>query len=202
MWFQKHSEERKKLSLKEIGLPRLIIVFLAGIFILVLSIPSGGFSGSKEKKKEDTDVINDTVDSADAAWLAVNRYAGKQEEQLKVVLEKVEGVGKVDVMITLASSEEKVTLNNENVSQESTQEKDSGGGTRNNSSYQDQKDQVLVDGEEGQQPYIVQLQAPVIEGVVVVAQGAGKGRVDTEIIQAVEALFPIEPHKIKVMKMS
>lgn len=40
-----------------------------------------------------------------------------------------------------------------------------------------------------------------IEGVLVVAQGAGDGTIDAEIIQAVQALFPLEPHKIRVMKM-
>ena len=45
------------------------------------------------------------------------------------------------------------------------------------------------------------INSPKIEGVVVVAQGAGTGRKDTEIIEAVQALFEVESHKIKVMRM-
>ena len=56
-------------------------------------------------------------------------------------------------------------------------------------------------GEDGKEPFVVQVQSPQVEGVLVVAQGAGSGVIDSEIIAAVEALFPIEPHKIKVMKM-
>ncbi len=44
-------------------------------------------------------------------------------------------------------------------------------------------------------------QSAKVEGVLVVAQGAGAAETDTEIIQAVQALFPLEPHKIRVMKM-
>ena len=40
-----------------------------------------------------------------------------------------------------------------------------------------------------------------IEGVVVVASGADSGQTDTEIIAAVQALFPVQAHKIRVMKM-
>ena len=58
---------------------------------------------------------------------------------------------------------------------------------------------VKKDGEES--PYVVQIHSPAVEGVVVVAQGAGSGKKEKEIIEAIQALFPIEPHKIKVMKM-
>ena len=38
-------------------------------------------------------------------------------------------------------------------------------------------------------------------GVVVVAQGAGTATVDKKILEAVEALFGIEAHKISIVKM-
>ncbi len=49
----------------------------------------------------------------------------------------------------------------------------------------------------------MQVNSPKIEGVVVVAEGAGNGKKDSEIIDAVDAvvaLFSAEPHKIKVMQ--
>ena len=36
---------------------------------------------------------------------------------------------------------------------------------------------------------------------MVAAKGAGTGEKDSEIIDAVMALFSVEPHKIKVMKL-
>ena len=120
---------------------------------------------------------------------------------MEKILSQVQGVGKVDVMLTLAASEEKKTLQNETSSEENSQETDSSGGSRKQDTANAQTESVLVDDGEGQEPYVVQIQSPRIEGVVVVAQGAGTGTINTEIIEAVQALFPIEPHKIKVMKM-
>lgn len=42
---------------------------------------------------------------------------------------------------------------------------------------------------------------PEIEGVVVVAEGAGSGTVNRTIVEMVQALFGVEAHKVKVVKM-
>lgn len=196
-------EGGKKISWEDVGLPRLIILFLAGVFLLILCLPSGTLSSNEKKKEKEKNTSSNyqAENSQDAAWAAMSEYAARQEKQIEEILSRVEGVGKVDVMLTMASSEEKITLQNETISDEATQEADSNGGTRNQSSNSVEKDSVLVEGEEGKEPYIVQIQSPKIEGVVVVAQGAGSGSINKEIIEAVEALFPIEAHKIKVMRM-
>ena len=41
-----------------------------------------------------------------------------------------------------------------------------------------------------------------VEGVVVVAEGAGSATVDKNILDVVMALFDVEVHKIKIVKMS
>ena len=46
--------------------------------------------------------------------------------------------------------------------------------------------------------YVIKTAYPKVEGVVVVAQGAGTGKVTQHITEAVQALFGIELHKIKV----
>ena len=43
---------------------------------------------------------------------------------------------------------------------------------------------------------------PTIEGIVVVAEGGGNATVVSQISKAAMALFPIEAHKIIVVKMS
>ena len=52
------------------------------------------------------------------------------------------------------------------------------------------------------QPYVICRQMPKIEGVVVVAQGGGNAKTVTEISNAVMSLFPVEAHKVVVVKMS
>ena len=42
---------------------------------------------------------------------------------------------------------------------------------------------------------------PEIEGVLVVAEGAGSGTVNRTVTEIVQALFGVEAHKVKVVKM-
>lgn len=60
---------------------------------------------------------------------------------------------------------------------------------------------ITLDFVEEENEFHNNTQTRKVEGVLVVAQGAGEAQIDTEIIQAVQALFPLESHKIRVMKM-
>lgn len=144
------------LRLQDIGLPKLVLVVVAGIALLVFSLPSawtGGFGGRSGR-----DTGSGAVNGSTEAVTAMEAYTDKKEEQLEKILEKVQGIGQVDVMITLDSAEEKNKL-------------------------------------------LENTRVQKVEGVLVVAQGAGEAQMDAEIIRAVQALFSLEPHKIRVMKM-
>lgn len=52
----------------------------------------------------------------------------------------------------------------------------------------------------GSEPYVTKEMEPEIEGILVIAQGGDKPSVAQNISEAVLALFPIDAHKIKVMK--
>jgi stage III sporulation protein AG len=205
-WVKSETWESLKKRVEEIGLSKIVIIFLAGIFLLVISLPTGKSSGVDLSQKTDssqTDSETLETDSAqDTAWKAMSEYASRQEKELEEVLSKVEGMGKVDVMVTIAASEERKTLAKESVSGEESLEEESSGGKKTQSSSSEDTDPVLVEEGENQTPYVVQISSPEIEGVLVVAEGAGSASVDSEIIAAVEALFPVEAHKIKVMKAS
>lgn len=193
-------QEKRQEGKKELDISKLIILFLAGVFLLLLSLPSGSLSGKKDSTQKGTAEKRTQTSAEETAVSAMEEYAGKQERELEKVLAKVKGIGDVDVMVTIASSEEKRTLKQEDLSNSNTSESDSTGGSRTQSESSTKTEPVLV-GEDGKQPYVIQIASPQIEGVLVVAQGAGSGTMDSEIIAAVEALFPIESHKIKVMKM-
>ncbi len=197
---QDNAGKKKTVNWKEIGLSKLVIIFMAGVFLLILSLPSGSMSVKKDSAKNGTKKETTVQTVQDTAAQAMKQYAGEQEKELERLLSKVEGIGEVDVMLTIASSEEKRTLQQEDHTSSTSRESDSTGGTRNQTQGSSKTEPVLV-GEDGKEPFVVQVQSPQVEGVLVVAQGAGSGVIDSEIIAAVEALFPIEPHKIKVMKM-
>ena len=62
-------------------------------------------------------------------------------------------------------------------------------------------DTLLSGGSGGSgSPYVVQERVPEVVGVLVLAEGAEKATVKTEITEAVQALFPLEVHKIRVLK--
>ena len=194
--------KNKKERLQEMGMSRLVIALLCGILLLIIALPDGFLAGEdsmilgprKEKAKE-TKQGNETAKKRED-------YVSQMEERLVELLENVDGVGKVKVMVTLAASEEEVTLKDEPYSQDSIQEADAQGGSRSSISINKEETSVLVENENGQSvPYVTKTVEPEVEGVVVIAEGAGQAKVENEIIEAVEVLFSVSVHKIKVMKM-
>ena len=61
---------------------------------------------------------------------------------------------------------------------------------------------VYVENGSEKQPYVTKEVLPKVEGVLVVAEGGDDPRVISDISDTVMALFRVEAHKIKVVKMS
>jgi stage III sporulation protein AG len=114
---------------------QLLILILVGLLLVVIALPSG--------EKSSAAVSEESLEISSA-------YTSELEQKLKEHLELVEGVGQVQVMLTIDNTDT-----------------------------------------EGQQ----------VKGVLVIAQGGGDSRIQKEIMEAAQALFGIEAHKIKIMKM-
>lgn len=197
-------KEKKKISIKEIGPARLVILLMAGIFLLLLSFPDlmSSEKTSKEKVATGDNVEKESL-NATRTGDETEIYVSDLEDRLESMLAKVEGIGSVEVMITLKGSKEVVVLKDEPYTQESLNEIDREGGSRNSSSIDKEDSTILIDGGNGGSvPYILKEIAPQVEGVVVIAQGGGNISVVTEIIEALQVLFDVPPHKVKVMKMN
>jgi len=192
-------KEKKSLSLKDIGLPRIIALILASVVLLICFVPSGSSLNSKKTTRNTTSIAEQTgSDSKDETI----QYLNRMERKLQVMLKKVKGIGQVEVMITAKASKEQVTLKDSPFSQESSSETDSQGGTRNSSNVQREEETVLMQsGSGGTSPYVVKEIEPDIEGVLVIAQGGEDPKIIQEINSAVQVLFDVPAHKIKVMKM-
>ena len=165
--------EREKLQhlIENIGIPKLCLILLLGISLIIVSIPSG-----KTKKNTQSSETTAKEDSTDL-------YVKKQERRLVNALKHVEGVGKVKVMITVNSSKEAV-VNKDSPYEQSSSEKEK---------------TVKEDGKKV--PYVIKEVEPVVEGVVVVAQGGGNDIIKNQIVEAVSVLFHISSYKVKVLKM-
>jgi stage III sporulation protein AG len=196
-------KEKKKITLKEIGPARLVMLLMAGIFLVLLSIPNlPSFDNSTKKTTENsgTAVVNTvTAGNKDETKL----YVTDLEERLKNVLMKVEGIGAVEVMITLKGSKEEIILKDEANTNESVNEADGEGGSRNSTKTEQNDTTIMVEGSDGvARPYILKEIEPELEGILIIAQGGGSAVIQSEIIEAVQVLFGVPSHKVKVMKMN
>lgn len=111
-----------------------------------------------------------------------------------------EGVGEADVMIVLKSSGEKIIHEDQKRRRASSEETDSAGGTRKTVDEEAEKSAVFVENDSEKEPIVEKELRPAVEGVVISAQGGGNASVKTEISEAMQALFNIPAHKIKVLK--
>ena len=186
----------------------LILLVLAGVLLMVITFPV-----------KDKDSMNDKADNSEnnnryqmnpestgiedgTEYLSNEQlYISQMEEKLTTVLSKLDGAGSVEVLITLEASEEKIVEKDAPVVRSETEETDASGGTRLIQNVDMGESTVYTNGDNGSDPYVVKTISPRIEGVVVLAEGAGNGTVSLNISEAVQVLFDIEAHKIKVMKM-
>ena len=192
--------EKKKLGLKEIGMEKLIVMLLCGVFLLVLSLPDKERKGAEESMVL-SESIAKGVSNTTEMENSVKEYEERMEERVEEILSKVEGIGKVQVMLTVKASKEKIALKDSPYSEDVTKEKDSAGGTRESKRVATEETTILIEKEEGEIPYILKEIEPEIEGVLVLAEHGENVTLKKEIIEAVQVLFDVPPHKIKVMKM-
>lgn len=127
-------------------------------------------------------------------------YEQQLETRVKNILKNVDGVGKVDVMIALYSSSEKVIRSDTNSSGSLTEETDSSGGTRRSESSAYSTTTIMEDSNGNSTPVIEKEVYPEISGIVISAEGGDDPKVRSEISTAMEALFGLPAHKIKVLK--
>ena len=131
-----------------------------------------------------------------------NSYISSMEARLKNILKKVDGIGQVEVMITLKTSKEKVPLKDNPYTDENITESDRAGGRRSSKNYRSEEKTVMLDQRDGDaSPYVLKEMEPKLEGVLVLAEHGENVRITKEIIDAVQVLFDVPSHKIKVMKM-
>lgn len=204
----------------------LIILILSGVLLLIIALPTkgngaggagqgtagtktvqnaGGTGGAKSQSAAGASPSGSGNaagggEDGSSGGTAGEDYAGYLEQKLKETLSGMAGVGKVSVMITLASSEELVVEKDEPVSRSNTTENDSAGGSRSIYEVESRPQTIYRTQGSDSEPYVVKTLLPKVEGVVVVAEGAGTGSTSKNITEVVQALFGIEANKIKVVK--
>lgn len=170
---------------------QLLILLLTGILLLVIVWPV-------PEEKEDTQTA---VPAARSGEGQSGEYEEYLEQKTAETLREVDGVGEVTVMITLKSSGQNIIEKDQQSSSQTTEEEDSSGGMRTSQDRTSDKTSVYEQDADGSQsPYVSKTLSPEIEGVVVIADGGDNAVVAQDITEAVQALFGVEAHKIKIMK--
>lgn len=180
---------------KKIGVIRLGLLIVAGLVLLIAS-----FDGKEEHKTQTQ--ISTQNEEKQSEEQQLNTYIENMETRLTNVLSQVDGIGKVQVMITAKATQEKVVLKDAPYKKTTVKEEDSTGATRESKETTSEEGTILEKQQDGSEsPYITKELQPEIEGVVVIAEGAAQKQIEAEINDAVVALFSVPSHKIKVMKM-
>lgn len=180
------------------GKERWILLLAGGLLLLVISIPTKPAGNSKGVGGEGGSVSSEEGQLSGSQQS--NSYELRMERRVQEVLRTVDGVGKVDVMIVLKTSSEKVVRVDRNTSDSKTQEQDSSGGVRTITENSQEENTILMDGGNGKSPIVEKEINPEIAGIIISAEGGGSPKIKAEISEAMEALFDLPPHKIKVLK--
>lgn len=187
-----------------------IILILAGILLFVIALPTKNGAGNQSERGmalSDSSGVSGTgssgTDGAEGmgAEGTAEDYAKELEQRLTKILSEMADVGRVEVMITLKSSRELVVEKETPVSRSTTTETDAQGGSRTVNTSEMEENVIYSTDGSSNEPYVVKSLAPEIEGVLVVAEGAGSGTVNRTVTEIVQALFDVEAHKVKVVKM-
>lgn len=174
-----------------------MVVFIIILIVTLIAINTiwSGDSKTKDDTAEDTSGYKKLAENTDN-----NESTGDElEKKLEETLSKMDGVGKVSVMITYAKGSEIVPMQNETSKASTTRETDSGGGTRVIEETDNTKEIVYSDGTKIETQTVIN---PIVKGAIVIAEGASNATVKSNIISAVEAITGVATYKVQVFEMN
>ena len=175
------------------------LVFL--IIILIVTIIIINAIWKKDENSNNTTKDTNSLSGKILADNSKNEVSNQTELETKLenILSTIKNVGKVNVLINYSESSSLVPLYNESTTT-SSEEGDSGGGTRNVTETESKKDVVFSESSGQKQPVTEKKVMPTIQGAIITAEGAKDANVKTNIINAVGAVTGLSIDKIQVFE--
>jgi stage III sporulation protein AG len=180
----------------------LIIVGLIGVAIILFN----SFVNVKKINNENTGreppaetTTKQTFQNNAGDSNAFSSIEEAAEDKMKEILEKIVGVGTVDIMVTVDSTDEIVYQKNMKDSQQQSDENDANGGKRHTTQYTRDGEIVTYEQSGTQAPIITKRVKPQIRGVLIVAKGAENEVVKQLIVDAVEKGLNVPGYRISVV---
>ncbi|KOA20943.1 hypothetical protein CLHOM_05310 [Clostridium homopropionicum DSM 5847] len=180
----------------------LLILVLVGVLLAILSntfkeTTTSSLIPSKNNQITEVEKTKNVQENTET----INKEEQDIEKKLKDTLENIEGVGNVKVMIYFKGGEEQIPAININDSTSLTEEKDVDGGTRKITQKNDGRSIVMMNTEDGTEPFVVKKYKPEVTGVCVVAAGADNNLIKLQIQKAVINLFDLKEDQVNVYAM-
>lgn len=161
---------------------RVRILALLGVLGILLLCLSEFLPHTRTTQKEDTAKTQTDV----------NDFCAQTEKKLSELIAQVEGAGRVQVMLTIESSDEKIYAADEKSNAKTD-------GDAEQKSYDSQY--VLVDGASGDTGMLLKTNAPKVKGVIIVCDGGENPAVANQITNAVSAALGVGANRVSVLKM-
>lgn len=156
-----------------------IIIFICGLLIIALIMIS----------EMDFDTENENTESE----ISDKEYCDHLENKIKEFVEKIDGAGKAEVIITLAETTEYIYA---------TDNKDTRKNSNNTDDYTLQKDYVIIDNNNNDAGLLIKTIEPKVKGVAISCEGADDIKVQEQIYSTVEALLDLNKSDISISKLS
>ena len=172
-----------------------LVVFLILLIITVVAI---NIIWGKDEEKQEEKANYKVLATKDENSNIIESTEYDLQTELEDILSKMDGIGKVDVLVTYSQTNTVVPMYSESQSSTVTEETDSSGGTRKQESSNVDKE-LVTDGDNNAITQTVML--PKVEGAIVIAEGGGNATIKANIIQAVSAVTGLATYKVQVFEM-
>ena len=179
MTFGKLKDSFDKLF-KDKKMKLLVIAGIIGILLLFVGDLFG--TGNSNKTKSMPDFDNDAYNE---------QFIKRMQQDLYNVISRIEGVGEVEIVVTLETGVQYEYATNSKTSTDGSSQKSSSEYTI-----------ITVDGQNGKEPLVLRRIEPTVKGVVVVCEGADNIYVKQAIIDIVTTLCGISANRVSVAKLT
>ena len=164
----------------------VVFIGLLGMGLILLSslIP-------KDTNNKNAEVSDSKADMV-AYDAELEEYTKEMESKLKLLLENISGVGRVEIMMNISSTKEYVYADEE----KSNLSKDS-----ENYSEQKENKYIIVESNGKKEALLKKVNNPQISGIVIVCEGGGNNVVRESIYKSVSVACDLPTSKIYVTKI-
>lgn len=169
----------------------LLIAGAAGILLIFLS------TIWPQNKSPAAQTAKNSVEEATV------QYIGKMEQRLLDIVGKIDGVGSMQVMVTLENSVEYVYATQERKNTDKSEDLSGSSTTRTSERDDTEKSIIIIENAEGGKEALLRTQIePTIKGVVIVCEGGDQVAVQKRVTEVVTTALNISSRRVCVSKLS